>query len=97
MTSRVMGGTFHAVAHRTLRRYSQALGIPEGFSVLDPSDAADVIDLVREEGCYAQSSGQRFPRKALLLNLYSRAVNTGAPSRRSPRWWRRGQTMSSSR
>jgi DNA helicase-2/ATP-dependent DNA helicase PcrA len=76
-TSRVMGGTFHAVAHRTLRRYSQALGIPEGFSVLDPSDAADVIDLVREEGCYAQSSGRRFPRKALLLDLYSRAVNTG--------------------
>src|SRR6202044_3605358 len=32
MTSRVMGGTFHAIAHRTLRRYSQALGIPEGFS-----------------------------------------------------------------
>jgi DNA helicase-2/ATP-dependent DNA helicase PcrA len=76
-TSRVMGGTFHAIAHRTLRRYSQALGIPEGFSVLDPSDAADVIDLVREEGCYAQSSGQRFPRKALLLDVYSRAVNTG--------------------
>lgn len=75
--SRVTGGTFHAVAHRTLRRYAQALGIPEGFSVLDPSDAADVIDLVREEGCYAQSSSQRFPRKALLLDIYSRAVNTG--------------------
>jgi DNA helicase-2/ATP-dependent DNA helicase PcrA len=76
-TSRVLGGTFHAVAHRTLRKYAQALGIPEGFSVLDPSDAADVIDLVREEGCYAQTCGQRFPRKALLLDIYSRAVNTG--------------------
>ncbi len=75
--TRVLGGTFHAVAHRTLRKYAQALGIPEGFSVLDPSDAADVIDLVREEGCYAQTCGQRFPRKALLLDLYSRAVNTG--------------------
>jgi ATP-dependent DNA helicase UvrD/PcrA len=77
--SRVKGGTFHAVAHRTLRRYSAALGIPEGFSVLDPSDAADVIDLVREEGCYTQASGRRFPRKGLLLDLYSRAVNTGQP------------------
>jgi DNA helicase II / ATP-dependent DNA helicase PcrA len=76
-TSRVLGGTFHAVAHRTLRRYAQALGIPEGFSVLDPSDAADFIDFVREEGCYAQTCGQRFPRKALLLDIYSRAVNTG--------------------
>src|SRR5579863_8359984 len=78
-TGRVKGGTFHAVAHRTLRRYSEALGIPEGFSVLDPSDAADVIDLVREEGCYEQVAGRRFPRKALLLDLYSRAVNTGQP------------------
>ena len=74
---RVTGGTFHAVAHRTLRRHSQALGIPEGFSVIDSSDAADVIDLVREEGCYAETCGQRFPRKALLLDIYSRAVNTG--------------------
>ena len=78
-TSRVTGGTFHAIAHRTLRQYSQALGIPEGFSILDPSDAADVLDFVREEGCYAQTSSQRFPRKALLLDLYSRAVNTGIP------------------
>ena len=77
--SRVTGGTFHAVAHRTLRRYAEALGIPEGFSVLDPADAADVIDLVREEGCYAQTTGRRFPRKALLFDLYSRAVNTGKP------------------
>jgi DNA helicase II / ATP-dependent DNA helicase PcrA len=75
--SRVTGGTFHAVAHRTLRRYAHVLGLPEGFSVLDPSDAADVIDLVREEGCYVQSCGQRFPRKGLLLDIYSRSVNTG--------------------
>jgi DNA helicase II / ATP-dependent DNA helicase PcrA len=77
MMSRVSGGTFHAVAHRTLRRYAPALGLPEGFSVLDPTDAADLIDLVREEGCYAQTCGQRFPRKALLLDIYSRAVNSG--------------------
>jgi len=75
----VVGGTFHAVAHRILRRYAEALGIPEGFSVLDPADAADVIDFVREEGCYAQTSGRRFPRKGLLLEIYSRAVNTGQP------------------
>jgi len=75
--NRVMGGTFNAVAHRTLRRYSQALGLTEGFSVLDPADAADVIDLVREDGCYTQMTTHRFPRKALILDIYSRAVNTG--------------------
>jgi DNA helicase-2/ATP-dependent DNA helicase PcrA len=75
--NRVMGGTFHAVAYRTLRRYSQALGLADGFTVLDPADAADVIDMVREDGCYAQITSRRFPRKALLLDIYSKAINTG--------------------
>jgi len=76
---RVMGGTFHAVAHRTLRRYAGTLGIPEGFSVLDSADAADVIDMVRDEQGHATSTRRRFPRKSLLIDLYSAAVNTGRP------------------
>jgi DNA helicase-2/ATP-dependent DNA helicase PcrA len=78
-TGRVVGGTFHAVAHRTLRRHATAVGLPEGFSVLDTADAADVIDLVREELGVAAGRGRRFPRKATLLDLYSRAVNTSRP------------------
>ncbi len=76
---RVVGGTFHAVAHRTLRRHASRLGLPEGFGVLDVGDAADVIDLVRQELGLATSTGVRFPRKATLLDLYSRAVNTQQP------------------
>jgi len=76
---RVQGGTFHAVAHRTLRRYGDALGIPEGFSILDPADAADVLDLVREEQGHARMSPRRFPRKALLLDIHSTVINTGRP------------------
>ncbi|MCB0904625.1 MAG: UvrD-helicase domain-containing protein, partial [Actinobacteria bacterium] len=48
-SGRVSGGTFHSVAHRTLRQHAARLGLPEGFSVLDPSDAADVMDVVRDE------------------------------------------------
>lgn len=84
--SRVLGGTFHSVAHRTLRRHAAALGLPEGFSVLDASDAADVIDLVRQEldadradRAVGAQRGRRFPRKATLLDLYSRSVNTQRP------------------
>ena len=77
--SRVIGGTFHAIAHRTLRRYAATLGIPEGFSVLDAADAADVIDMVRDEQGHAASTRRRFPRKSLLVDLYSAAVNTGRP------------------
>src|SRR6266404_4174470 len=75
---RVVAGTFHSIAHRTLRRHAVALGLPEGFSVLDSGDAADVIDLVREEqGAF--TTGRRFPKKGTLLDLYSRSVNMQQP------------------
>src|SRR3954451_14324255 len=32
---RVLGGTFHSVAHRLVRRHAAALGMPPGFGVLD--------------------------------------------------------------
>src|SRR5919201_1156663 len=37
----VWGGTFHAVAHRLLRIYSQPLGLGSKFTVMDPGDAQD--------------------------------------------------------
>lgn len=73
--ARIVGGTFHSIAHRTLRRHAIALGLPEGFSMLDAGDAADVIDLVRNEHG-AAAKGRRFPKKATLLDIYSRTVNT---------------------
>src|SRR5450759_2392156 len=76
---RVVGGTFHAVAHRTLRRHADPLGLPDGFSVIDTSDAADVLDLVRDDHLGGKAPSRRFPRKTTLHDLYSRAVNTGRP------------------
>src|SRR5690348_2876002 len=78
-TGRVRGGTFHAVAHQVLRRSAHRLGLPEGFGVVDSADAADLLDLVRAELGLGAGDGRRFPRKATLLDVYSRAVNTGAP------------------
>ena len=73
------GGTFHSVAHRVIAANAAALGLPGGFAVLDPSDAADLLDLVREEQGLADPAraGRRTPRKGTLLDLYSRTVNTG--------------------
>lgn len=39
---RPWGGTFHAVAHRFVAAYAEALGLGGGFSVLSPGEAADV-------------------------------------------------------
>jgi DNA helicase-2/ATP-dependent DNA helicase PcrA len=71
---RVLGGTFHSVAHRFVRQHAASLGLAPGFAVLDPGDAADLLDLIREEHGHAQSK-RRFPRKSTLLDVYSRTVN----------------------
>src|SRR5919109_3923325 len=77
-SARVLGGTFHSVGHRLVRRHASALGLPPGFGVLDASDAADVLDLLREEHGHAQSK-TRFPKKGTLLDVYSRTVNAQRP------------------
>jgi DNA helicase-2/ATP-dependent DNA helicase PcrA len=74
----VVGGTFHAVAHRLIRLHASALGLPPRFTVLDASDAADLLDLLREERGLA-SKKTRFPRKATLVDIYSRCVNAQQP------------------
>ncbi len=74
----VLGGTFHSVAHYFVRQHAAAVGLPAGFGVLDPGDAADVLDLLREEHGHAQSR-ERFPKKSTLLDIYSRTVNAMQP------------------
>ena len=72
--ARVLGGTFHSVAHRFVRLHAASLGLAPGFAVLDPGDAADVLDLIRQEQGHA-ARGRRFPRPSTLLDIYSRTVN----------------------
>jgi DNA helicase-2/ATP-dependent DNA helicase PcrA len=68
-------GTFHSIGNRLLRRYAHNLGLDPGFSVLDRTDAADVIDVVRHELALTRKS-RRFPKKDTCLAIYSRCVNT---------------------
>jgi DNA helicase II / ATP-dependent DNA helicase PcrA len=75
---RVVGGTFHSVAHRLLRAHAEALGLAAGFTVLDASDTADLLDVVREEHGVA-AGRRRFPRKATLADILSRTLNAQRP------------------
>lgn len=68
-------GTFHSVANRLIRRYHTRVGLPETFSVLDRSDAADLMDVVRHELGFSKLE-KRFPRKDTCLAIYSHRVNT---------------------
>ncbi len=74
----VLGGTFHSVAHHFVRRHGSAVGLPGGFGVLDAGDAADLLDLLREEHGHARRE-RRFPKKSTLLDIYSRTVNAQRP------------------
>jgi DNA helicase-2/ATP-dependent DNA helicase PcrA len=76
--SRVWGGTFHSIANRLLRVHSQSIGLGEAFTVIDRSDAEDLLNDVRSE--LALDKGEvRFPKKGTCLSIYSRCVNAQEP------------------
>jgi DNA helicase II / ATP-dependent DNA helicase PcrA len=68
-------GTFHSVGNRILRLYAKHLGLDPHFTVLDRTDAADLMDVVRHE-LGLSSKDKRFPRKDACLAIYSYRVNT---------------------
>lgn len=73
---RPRGGTFHAMAHRTVAGYAEVLGLSNGFSILDPGEVCDLMDLMRSEHGLAGTAA-RPPRSGTLAAIYSRCVNTG--------------------
>ena len=71
---RVAGGTFHSFSHGVLRRYASKIGFDHDFSIIDRTDAEQLISMLRKEmGVF--SSGRSFPRKQTLVNIFGRAVN----------------------
>jgi DNA helicase II / ATP-dependent DNA helicase PcrA len=71
----IWSGTFHSVGSRILRLYAKHLGLDPNFTVLDRSDAADLMDVIRHEFGYSGKE-KRFPRKDACLAIYSYRVNT---------------------
>jgi DNA helicase-2/ATP-dependent DNA helicase PcrA len=72
---RVAGGTFHSFANGILRKHAPLLQYEANFTILDQSDAEDVINLIRTRMKY-DTKEKRFPRKETLYDLYSRSLNT---------------------
>ncbi|OGU75166.1 MAG: hypothetical protein A3H45_06820 [Ignavibacteria bacterium RIFCSPLOWO2_02_FULL_55_14] len=71
----VAGGTFHSFANRVLRKYASLLGYENNYTILDQTDAEDVVNLLRTR-MKLDTRERRFPRKETLYDLYSRSVNT---------------------
>jgi len=76
--SMVWGGTFHSIANRLLRRYGPAVGLTEGFTVIDRSDTESMFSILRTEHGFG-TSRTRFPRKETIASIYSRTVNARVP------------------
>jgi DNA helicase-2/ATP-dependent DNA helicase PcrA len=68
-------GTFHAIGNRLLRQHADAIGLHRDFTVLDNSDAEDLMDLVRDDLKLGRKK-ERFPQKATCRKIYSLVVNT---------------------
>ena len=73
-TNQIWAGTFHSMANRLLRTYGVMAGLDTEFTIIDRSDAEDLLDLVRNDlGLTSRES--RFPRKSTCLAIYSQAIN----------------------
>jgi len=73
---RVRGGTFHAFCLTVLKEHAHRIGFRNGFTILDASDAADVIDIVRSTHATSKQ-GKRFPKKRALIQIASSMRNRG--------------------
>ena len=74
----VHGGTFHATAHRLLRRYGATAGLPSDFTIMDQGDSEILMGRSRGQLGYSVAA-KRFPNKETLQRVYSRHVNTDIP------------------
>ena len=75
-TRRLMGGTFHSVGNRILRRFGSRLGLGVNFSILDPEDAREMLEAATSDR-HIPTLERRFPKGDVLLDLYSFTINTG--------------------
>lgn len=70
---KITGGTFHSFANMVLRKYAQFADLKSNFTVIDRSDAEDVINHIR--GKVADKKEKRFPKKGTILDIYSKTIN----------------------
>ncbi len=72
--TKVTGGTFHSFASYILRKYSNLLGLPADFTIVDTADSEDIIDLIRTELKF-NTKDKKFPKKARIFDIISYSRN----------------------
>jgi DNA helicase II / ATP-dependent DNA helicase PcrA len=88
----VVGGTFHHVANRVLRKHAEAIGYKPNFTILDRDDSAQVMaQAINDAGVSPQKA--RFPSPEVVLDVASFSINTQTPAaeviaKRVPRFYK---------
>jgi DNA helicase-2/ATP-dependent DNA helicase PcrA len=72
------GGTFHSIGARVLRRHAPLIGYQPDFSILDRDDSQELL-----AACLGEMDidlrATRFPKAAVLSDIFSLAVNKDEP------------------
>jgi DNA helicase-2/ATP-dependent DNA helicase PcrA len=77
-TRRLMGGTFHSVGSRLLRRFGTRIGIGPNFTILDEEDSREMLEASISDQKIPVTE-KRFPRGDVLADLHSFTINTSRP------------------
>ncbi len=70
----VEGGTFHSFAYKVLKRYGNALGFTNSFSILDESDAIDAVGKCSGD-INISKRDRKFLKKDTIRNIISMSIN----------------------
>ena len=74
-TGKIMGGTFHHIAHRLLRTHAYRLGYKSNFSISDSEDSRQLISTCLTE-LKIDPKHSKFPKSNVIAEIISLAVNT---------------------
>lgn len=77
--SGMLAGTFHSICARLLREGGSAVGVPPGFSVLDPEDQSDLMALARDVVLGGMDERPSLPKPATLVSYAGSAAESGRP------------------
>ena len=73
--SRLLGGTFHHIANRILRRQSHLLGYENNYSIMDSEDSRQLINACISELGFKDKI-EKFPKGNVVGDVISFSVNT---------------------
>ena len=74
-TGKIMGGTFHHIAHLILRSHAFRLGYKSNFSILDSEDSRQVISTCMTE-LKIDTKLTKFPKSNVIAEIMSLVNNT---------------------